>query len=75
MGRMDDMTMLRQWRKARGWTLAETSDLTGVSSSYLSLVERGEREPPAAMKVQIARGLSAKVSDLFPAPQSEAVSA
>lgn len=62
---------LRQWRDSRGWTLAEASALTGCSVSYLSLVERGLREPPPTTKVQIARGLGAKLAELFPLDGSE----
>jgi transcriptional regulator with XRE-family HTH domain len=63
---------LRAWRDRNGWTLDEVSGLTGVSVSYLSLVERGQREPPAATKVQIARGVGAKVGELFPAAEDAA---
>lgn len=58
---------LREWRERQGWTLADVSGLTGLSKSYLSLVERGLREPPPPTKVQIARRLGATVADLFPA--------
>jgi transcriptional regulator with XRE-family HTH domain len=58
---------LRQWRERQGWSLTEVSGLTGLSRSYLSRVERGQREPPAATKVLLARKLGAQVADLFPA--------
>jgi transcriptional regulator with XRE-family HTH domain len=55
--------------------LAEVSGLTGCSISYLSLVERGLREPAPTTKVQIARGVGAKVAELFPLEDLETVSA
>jgi transcriptional regulator with XRE-family HTH domain len=58
--------LLRAWREDRGWTLDEVSGLTGVSVSYLSLAERGQREVAPATRVQIARGVGARVADLFP---------
>ena len=58
---------LRQWRKQQGWSLTELSGLTGLSRSYLSRVERGQRSPSAATKVLVARKLGAPVGDLFPA--------
>lgn len=57
---------LKEWRESREWTLAEIAGLTGLSTTYLSLIERGIREPPPATKVLIARRLGAAVGDLFP---------
>jgi transcriptional regulator with XRE-family HTH domain len=62
---------LRKWRENRGWTLADASGLTGYSRSYLSRVERGQREPPPAAKVHMARSLGATVADLFPTVADE----
>jgi transcriptional regulator with XRE-family HTH domain len=56
---------LRLWRAAAGLSLDEASDLTGLSKPYLSRIERGERQPPALTKVQIARRLGVAVCDLF----------
>ena len=60
---------LRRWREQRGWTLTELSGLTGLTVSYLSLIERGLRNPPPQVKVHIARASGAKVGELFPAEQ------
>jgi transcriptional regulator with XRE-family HTH domain len=66
---------LRDWRTARGWTLADVGGLTGLTVSYLSLIERGLREPAPRIKVQIARGVGAQVGVLFPAVSREEASA
>jgi transcriptional regulator with XRE-family HTH domain len=66
---------LRKWREQQGWTLIDLSGLTGVSVSYLSLIERGLRNPPPHLKVHIARGIGAAVADVFPPPDREAVRA
>lgn len=42
-----DPSDLRDWRKAKGWTLRRTATLLGVTNSYWSKVERGETEPGA----------------------------
>ena len=60
---------LRQWRKKRGVTLEEISDLTGYSISMLSRVERGQRRLSALDRVHLARLLDARVRDLFPPPR------
>lgn len=60
---------LREWRERQGWTLAEVSGLTGVSASHLSLIERGQREAPPRLKVLIARGIGAHITDVFPVPE------
>jgi transcriptional regulator with XRE-family HTH domain len=41
------------------------ADLTGLSKSMLSRVERGERELAPMTKVRVARRLGVRVSDLF----------
>ena len=65
---------VREWRERHGWTLADVHGLTGVSVSHLSLIERGLREPPPQLKVQIARGIGASVAELFPPPEREVLS-
>jgi transcriptional regulator with XRE-family HTH domain len=62
---------LREFRGRKGWTLHEVSGLTGYSAGYLSLVERGMREPSPVTKVRIARGVGAQVRDLFPLDERE----
>jgi transcriptional regulator with XRE-family HTH domain len=62
---------LREWRERHGWSLADVSGLTGLSKSYLSRIERGQREPTPAVKVRMARSLGAAVADLFPTPRPE----
>ena len=51
---------LRDWRKANGFSLRYVADLLGVTNSYWSKVERGEREPGIitfATAVVLLRGL------------------
>ena len=57
---------LRKWREANGLTLEEEGALTGLSASFLSRVERGERRLRPATKLAIARGLGVPLRDLFP---------
>lgn len=56
---------LRQWRADNDVSLDEAADLTGMSKSMLSRVERGQRGLSAAAKVKIARRLDVPVRDLF----------
>lgn len=69
------LNALREFREQQGWTLDETSGLTGLSKAYLSLIERDLREPSPANKVRIARGLGASVAELFPSAGREAANA
>jgi len=64
------LNAVREFRERQGWTLAETSGLTGLSAQYLSLIERQLREPSPTMKVRIARGLGAPVAELFPVQEA-----
>jgi transcriptional regulator with XRE-family HTH domain len=66
---------VREFRERQGWSLADTSGLTGLSRGYLSLIERNLREPSPAMKVRIARGVGASVAELFPPAEPEVVNA
>lgn len=36
-------TVMRQYRSKRGFTLAELSEMTDISTSYLSRIEKAER--------------------------------
>lgn len=56
---------LRQWRVDTGLTLQEVADLTGVSVSMLSRVERGQKHLSPQTKVRVARRLGVRVADLF----------
>ena len=59
---------LKSWREERGLTIRNVSDLTGVSASMLSRVEKGDRQVSPLVKAQIARGLGCRISDLFGTP-------
>jgi len=61
---------LREWRERRGLNLEEVGDLLGVSASYLSRLERGERSLRPLDRVRAARLLGARVRELFPATES-----
>ena len=56
---------LRQWRVDNGLSLQELSDLTGLSPSGLSRLERGQRQPLPLTRVKIARRLGVTVGSLF----------
>jgi transcriptional regulator with XRE-family HTH domain len=56
---------IRLLRADRNLTLQALADKTGLSSSMLSLVERGKTSPSIGMLVAIASALGAHMSDLF----------
>jgi transcriptional regulator with XRE-family HTH domain len=64
---------LNEWCEQHGATVTDMADLCGLSVSYLSLIVREKREPPATTKLAIARALGERVRDLF--PPAEQVSA
>lgn len=59
---------VRALRDERGLTLDALSAKCGVSRSMLSLVERGESSPTAALLEKIAAGLDVMLPTLFEAP-------
>ena len=56
---------LLSWRIDRGWTQDEVADLAGLSKTYISRLERGERCATPTTRVEMARRLGAPVSELF----------
>ncbi len=56
---------VRALRDARNLTLAELADLSGVSRSTISLIERGETSPTAAILNKLADALGVALPALF----------
>lgn len=73
---MDEVTIgarLRTLRRWRGKTLAEVAGLAGVSVSYLSMVERGERMLDRRSYISgIASALKVSETDLVGGPHLSA---
>jgi transcriptional regulator with XRE-family HTH domain len=65
---MDDLGLrLREARAQRGWTLEMLSDRSGLSTGFLSQVERGLSTLSIASLSAICRALDLRISDLFSA--------
>lgn len=58
---------LRALRSERGLTLEALAERSGVSRSMISLVERGESSPTAAVLDRLAAGLGVSLASLFAA--------
>ncbi len=56
---------MREFRDAKGYTLLELSERSGVSRSMLSQMERDEKNPTIQVLWQIAAALETKVSHLI----------
>ena len=70
--REDDVTAriaerVRELRAARGLTLDELAEQSGVSRAMLSRIERGESSPTAVMLDRLASGLNTSLASLFDA--------
>ena len=53
-------------RKQKGITLAELSDITGISSGYLCHLEKGSRKNPSlSIMEKIAKALNKNISEVF----------
>ena len=50
----EDVTLLRDWR---GWSMRELGERVGLSESYISRIEAGERPLDAALAIKFARAL------------------
>jgi transcriptional regulator with XRE-family HTH domain len=56
---------LRAAREARGLTLEQVSESTGVSKAHLSRLESGERQPSVGILVELAATLGTRVGALL----------
>lgn len=56
---------IRELRQGRGLTLQELADMSGLSTSMLSLVERGRASPSIGSLIVIANALGVTMSDLL----------
>ncbi len=56
---------LRELRDARGYSLDTLADRSGVSRSNISLIERGQSSPTAAVLDKLAIGLSVALASFF----------
>lgn len=61
---------VRELRNARGLTLQSLADMTGLSPSLLSLVERGKTSPSIGTLVSVAHALGVHMNDLVPGEQT-----
>jgi transcriptional regulator with XRE-family HTH domain len=59
---------LRALRRARGLTLAELADATGISVSTLSRLESGRRKPTLELLLPLARAHRVPLDELVDAP-------
>ena len=55
---------LREIRQSRGETLREVAKRAGVSTPYLSEIERGRKEPSSEVLAAIGRSLDTSLLDL-----------
>lgn len=74
---MDDIAAhlsatLKTLRKARGWSLAQTAEKTGVSKAMLGQIERNESSPTVATLWKIATGLNVPFSVFLESSQAPA---
>lgn len=64
-------TRLRGLRSARGWTLEELAERSGLSKAFLSRLEAGDRRPSIAAILTLARIYEVSVGALFDPAQAE----
>jgi transcriptional regulator with XRE-family HTH domain len=56
---------LRQLRLAREWTQEHLAEAAGITSTYTSDLERGEKVPSLSILLRLARGLDIPVAELL----------
>ncbi len=66
---------IRRLRERRGLTQEDFAVRCGISVSFASLLERGERSPSAETLVQVAAALGVSLAELFQSEEDEAAGA
>lgn len=56
---------VREFRRARGLTLQQVAEQSGIAISTLSKIERDQMSPTFDKLLQLSRGLSVDIADLF----------
>ena len=62
---------VRALRRERGLSQEKLAEGVGVHMTYISGIERGERNPSLVNIGRIAEALGLRISDLFPTPEAE----
>ena len=62
---------LRDLRAVRGWTQEELARRAGLSKSYLSRIEDGDRQPSLASLLSLSQAFDVPLAALFAAPAAE----
>lgn len=58
-------SVLRKWRKVKGWTLSNLSKRSGISLGYISQIELGRHSPTIDTLYRICLTLDRTMSELF----------
>lgn len=56
---------IRMWRKRHSMTQADLAGRSGISVSFISMIERAERSPSYETLFEVARALDIPISELF----------
>ena len=56
---------IKEVRKSKNITLERLSELTSISKSHLSNIERGEKEPTVSILIRIALALKVDEKELY----------
>jgi transcriptional regulator with XRE-family HTH domain len=62
---------LRSLRSAKGWTLEELAERSGLSKPFLSRLESGDRQPSIAAVLTLARVFGVPMGSLFDVRQDD----
>jgi transcriptional regulator with XRE-family HTH domain len=64
---------LRQLRRGRGLSLADVAEGTGISASFLSMVEKGQSDITVSRLMRLVRWFGVSIADLVQAPDPATV--
>lgn len=70
---MEFSERIKQLRQEKKISLQELSDLSGVSKSMISKIERQEKNPTLQVATQIAKGLNVTLSSLIDEQKSQPI--
>ncbi len=62
---------IKSLRRMRGYSQEKLAEIMGVSSKYLSSIERGEENPTLDLFLKLSQGLDVRIHEIFKSDPEE----
>jgi len=56
---------LKRWREKRGWTQEHLAHVSGITTAYAGMIERGRKTPSLTVVLKLCRALECSPGELL----------